>query len=147
MSDKKLQLSNCALRNLRMSTRAITQFYDKAIHNSGLKSTQFTLLNSILTRPEGISIGDLAELAAMDQTTVTRSVETLKKSGYVDVLTDAQDTRKKKIVVTALGQSKLAIALPLWESAQKAVISQLGDETFDALLETLKQLRSVKGED
>ncbi|MCB2360134.1 hypothetical protein [Clostridium estertheticum] len=70
-------LKNCACGNLRMTTRTITQFYDKVLKPTGLRSTQLSLLISILLH-KNISVSELAVKSLMDQSTVTRNIEILK---------------------------------------------------------------------
>lgn len=142
-NDNELALVDCACRNLRMTTRVITQYYDKALHASGLKSTQFSLLTNILSRENGISVNDLAEYAMMDQTTVTRNIEILRKKGYVNVKTEIMDSRKKRITVSETGKNKLELAMPLWREAQMKLQKNVGQEEYKVFLATLSQLREL----
>lgn len=143
-TDHGLRLPDCACRNLRMTTRVITQYYDKALLVSGLKSTQFALLNDILTKEEGISVNELADYAMMDQTTVTRNIAILRKKGYVDVKTEDNDSRKKRITVSDSGKDKFAAAVPLWEEAQTNLQQIVGQEQYKAFLATLLILKDIK---
>lgn len=143
-SDHGLSLGDCACRNLRMTTRVITQYYDKALHFSGLKSPQFSLLNDINARENGISVNELADFAMMDQTTVTRNVEILRKKGYVNVNIEDADSRKKCITISEDGKSKLALAMPHWQEAQRKLEQIVGKEQYNSLLKTLSSLREIK---
>ena len=127
-TDKKEEprLINCACRNLRMTTRMVTQYYDKALNDSGIKSTQFALLNDIAFKEEGLSINELAEYSMMDQTTVTRNIEILRKNGYVIVQTEEKDSRRKRITLSDEGKEKLNDALPLWKMLKPICNTQLG---------------------
>lgn len=142
-NEQNLNLSVCACRSLRMTTRVITQYYDKALRISGLKSPQFALLTDICSRENGISVNELANQAMMDQTTVTRNVEILRKKGYVDVNTVDADSRKKCITVSETGKEKLALAMPHWQEAQSKIEQVVGKEQYDELLKTLSVLRSI----
>lgn len=142
-NEQNLNLSVCACRSLRMTTRVITQYYDKALRISGLKSPQFALLTDICSRENGISVNELANQAMMDQTTVTRNVEILRKKGYVDVNTVDTDSRKKCITVSETGKEKLALAMPHWQEAQSKLEQIVGKEQYVELLKTLSVLRSI----
>lgn len=142
-NEQNLNLSVCACRSLRMTTRVITQYYDKALRISGLKSPQFALLTDICSRENGISVNELANQAMMDQTTVTRNVEILRKKGYVDVNTVDADSRKKCITVSETGKEKLALAMPHWQEAQSKLEQIVGKEQYVELLKTLSVLRSI----
>lgn len=140
----ELRLADCALRNLRMTTRVITQYYDKALQEAGLKSTQFSLLNVISYKEEGLSVNAIAEHARMDQTTVTRNIEILQKKGYINISTEEKDSRKKRVTISEVGKAKVALAMPLWEAAQLNVEQIVGAEKYKDLLQTLNILKKIK---
>src|SRR6185437_5494617 len=77
--------SSCACFKLRKASRAVTQFYDAALQESGLKVTQLTLLVS-LTLAGPVPIGTLADELVMDRTTLTRNVELLVRDGLAEVV-------------------------------------------------------------
>ncbi len=143
-STEEPRLLNCACRNLRMTTRMVTQYYDKALHDAGMKSTQFALLIDIASHDDGLSINELAEYSMMDQTTVTRNVEILRKNGYVIVQTEEKDSRRKKITLSKEGRQKLDAATPLWKNAQTKLQQSIGEEQYDAFLKTLSLLQKIK---
>ncbi len=68
----------CACANLRRADRAVSQFYDAALRPSGLRITQFTLLQA-LTLASGISQKQLGELLQIDSTTLTRTLAPLRE--------------------------------------------------------------------
>ncbi|MDT8715097.1 winged helix-turn-helix transcriptional regulator [Clostridium sp. 19966] len=139
--DKK-NLKNCACKNLRMTSRVLTQYYDKMLQPAGLRSTQFTLLVDISSR-EDSTIGELADLLLMDQTTVTRNVEILKKNGFIDVRISEEDSRRRCITITEDGRNKLIDALPLWEKAQLYVEQGIGKEKFQEFLNILTDIQRI----
>lgn len=142
--DNNPHLSECACRNLRMTTRVITRFYDNALQSTGLKATQFSMLNDIASNEDGISIGDLSEHAHMDQTTTTRNIGILLKEKLVEVIMDDSDLRKKKITVSPIGKEKLAIAIPLWKEVQLRLQNTIGEEQYRMFLHVLVQLREME---
>ncbi|MDF2935044.1 MAG: MarR family transcriptional regulator [Paenibacillaceae bacterium] len=135
-------VQKCACKHMRMTARAVTQFYDRHFQPAGLPAAQFGLLADISAHPQ-ISIGELAELALMDQTTVTRNVETLRKKGYVQVRPDEADSRKKSVSISPNGQAKLEQAMPLWEEAQAAIEREIGAERLKEFLEVLGRLQRI----
>ncbi|MFT8315999.1 MAG: MarR family winged helix-turn-helix transcriptional regulator [Clostridium sp.] len=72
-------LGVCACRNSRMTSRVLTQYFDKALQPVGLRAMQFSLLADISSRYSS-TVGELADALLMDQTTVTRNVEILRKT-------------------------------------------------------------------
>ncbi len=134
--------SCCACGNLRKTTRIITQFYDQHLQPTGLRSTQCSLLMHILAH-ENISVSELAANLLMDQTTVTRNLEILRKNGYIAVVKETEDARRKAIAITELGREKLGEALPFLEQAQAQIEQGLGAERFQEFLNTLLAIQQM----
>lgn len=135
-------LRDCACRNLRMTTRVITQYYDTALRPTGLSAAQFALLAAV-SAAGGRTIGALAEAQLMDQTTATRSIELLKKNGYLEARTGEVDSRKRHIWITEQGNETLNKAIPYWEQAQETIEQGIGREKYEDFLATLAELRSM----
>ncbi|MFT8315862.1 MAG: MarR family winged helix-turn-helix transcriptional regulator [Clostridium sp.] len=137
-----LHVKGCACGNLRKTTRVITQFYDKILQPTGLRSTQFSLLTNILVH-ENISVSELGVKLLMDQTTVTRNIEILRKKGYITVTKEDDDSRRKSISITNDGEKKLEEAIPLWEVAQSKIEQGIGAENFQEFLKTLNYIQNL----
>lgn len=93
-----------------------------------------------IDRNKDITVSDLAKLLLMDQTTVTRNLRVLEKSGYILENPDPADNRVKRIQVTATGKAKIDEARPLWEIAQAEMVRVLGREDIEHLLASLKKM-------
>jgi len=132
----------CACGNIRRTSRALTQFYDQHLQPSGMRVTQFSLLLNIALN-DGITVGELAQLLLMDQTTVTRNLETLKKAGCIEITKQDRDARKKFLFINQKGTEDLAAAMPLWEEAQSHIESEMGSERYRELLKILSQINSL----
>ena len=133
---------SCACGNLRKTTRTITQFYDKMLQSTGLRSTQCLLLLEISLN-ENISVTSLGNILRMDQSTVTRNVELLRKSGYIDIKKEEQDCRKKCITLTNKGLNILNAAIPIFAKAQSKIEDGIGKERIKELLKTLKDIDNL----
>src|ERR1700733_15531166 len=90
----------CACANLRRADRVVTQFYDAALRPGGLHVTQFTLLQALYHAPE-ISQKQLAELLAIDSTTLTRTLAPLRRKGWLHSEAGA-DRRELRLSLTAI---------------------------------------------
>lgn len=132
----------CVCANLRKKTRAVTQLYDKVLEPTQLKVTQYSMLANI-ARHKAVSVSQLGDILLLDQTTITRNVNLLKKNGYVDVIRDAQDGRTKIISLTAIGIEKLKEATPLWMEIQEKIIQDIGLDKYKDFYETLKKMQKV----
>jgi DNA-binding MarR family transcriptional regulator len=129
----------CTSFNLRKAARTVTQFYDEALKDSGLKSTQFSLL-AMAASTGGAPISRLADEMAMDRTTLTRNLKPLEEAGLVEVQA-GDDKRVRNVLVTADGEQALMRALPLWRRAQTRMIDRLGDDQWGELLRQLQAVR------
>lgn len=138
----KEHLKDCACKNLRMTTRVVTQYFDKSFQPVGLRATQFAMLTDI-SSCESRTVGELADIFLMDQTTVTRNIEILKKKGYVDVRQGEDDSRKRYISITESGLAKLKEAIPLWNNAQTVIEQGVGEEKFREFLDTLSYIQKL----
>jgi DNA-binding MarR family transcriptional regulator len=117
---------------LRKVTRRVTQIYDTYLAPSGLTAPQFGMVATISARP-GIAIGELAELLAMDATTLTRNLRPLERSGHVAIAAHAEDRRRRMIMLTKQGAAALRAAKPMWRRAQDEVARRVGAQDLVAL--------------
>ncbi len=135
-------LCRCACSSIRRATRAVTQFYDKFMKNTGLTTPQFSLLVNIY-KLGSISVNDLADKLLMDQTTVTRNITVLKKYSYVSIKKEESDARKKFISLTKEGLSKVTEILPLWENTQIQIEAGIGKERYQLFLDVLDDIEKL----
>jgi len=70
----------CVCDTLRRVTRVVTQVYDEMLRPSGLRVTQFSILDTIARMGEA-NLRQLENTLAIDQTTLTRSLKLLEEGG------------------------------------------------------------------
>jgi DNA-binding MarR family transcriptional regulator len=114
----------CYCATLRQAARTLTSFYDERLKDSGIRVTQFTILQ-LLHRKPGARIADMVEWLAMDQTTLTRNLALLVERGWVEVV-ERPTGREKCWGMTRDGEAKFSETLPLWQAAQAAVERHFG---------------------
>lgn len=131
----------CTCANLRRAARAVTSLYDEALRESGLRVTQFTLLQA-LEKTGAISQGELGATLAMDSTTLSRSLRPLIDEGWIRVVPGA-DRRVRTLELTAAGRQRLADANAGWSSAQRRLRRELGTERWTRLQADLVTLAQV----
>ena len=138
-----LQPVDCVCYRLRRAGRLAAKTYDGALKPTGLRNTQFTLLAS-LTNLGIASIGELSDRLATDGTTLTRNIEVLVRSGFIeDVTTD--DARVRVIQLTELGKKTYDAALPLWREAQKHVLAAVGSTGWTEMRAELDRIEAACG--
>ena len=131
----------CTCFNTRKASRAVTQFFDLALHPSGLKATQFTLLGAIsVTGPTPMS--RLADQLMLDRTTLTRNLKILARRGFVRI-EPGPDRRERVVTLTGKGRDAVAAALPYWREAQSRVVAKMGEERWRRLFDDLAVLSEL----
>lgn len=117
---------SCLCLHLQRAARAAARRFDAAFRPLGLTSGQFSLLMA-LNRPEPPTLAPVANLLAMDRTTLTAALKPLERRGLVLVQPDPQDRRARRLVLTGAGRDKLAEALPVWRQTLAAMQQRLED--------------------
>jgi DNA-binding MarR family transcriptional regulator len=133
--------SDCVGSQVRRAARFLDAYYDDFLRPSGLKRTQFSLLNEIYLHPS-IAIGQLAERLGVDRTTLNRNLNRLERKELV-MSKPGEDLRLRTLTLTPKGQKSLKNALPLWQTAQSEVKRHLGKH-LHKLLGDLRKLENLK---
>jgi len=108
---------HCTCALIRRSARQITQTYDAALKDTGLRITQYSILAN-LDRLKSLSITELANVMVIDRTTLTRNLRPLQRDGLV-VLSDGPDKRSRALTLTDKGRQLFKTARPLWRQTER----------------------------
>ena len=98
--------------------------YEEVLGDSGLHATQYTALQ-VLDRAADLTTTDLAQMIGIDQTTATRTLGLIRKSGLA-ADNVGKDRRERRWRLTSKGQALLRRLRPRWEAAQEAFEKRLG---------------------
>ncbi|MEG1452820.1 MarR family winged helix-turn-helix transcriptional regulator [Brevundimonas sp.] len=128
---------HCLCLHTQRAARALSRRFDEAFRPYGITSGQFSLLNG-LNRPSPPTIGAVAELLAMDRSTVTANLKPLERAGLITVAVDAKDRRGRRVDLTDAGRAVLAQATPVWINEHAAL--ETGINNGDTLRTALLQL-------
>lgn len=137
-------LPNCVCAALRQVTRVVTKAYDDALRPSGLRAMQFNILMTIRGMGEP-TVSDLVRYIGIDQTTLTRSLQTIERRGWVERIA-VPDRRMRAFRITAKGLAALRKAEPLWAEVQARTIDRLGAEAWERIRSPLTDLANARGE-
>jgi DNA-binding MarR family transcriptional regulator len=129
---------DCACASLRRAARAVTQRYEAALKETGLRATQFTLLQA-LDRMGPSPQAALGELLALDTTTLSRSLKPLARAGWIRAAR-GEDRRESIWALTPAGRRRFARAQPAWERAQKDLLRRVGAGRWKPLLRELAEV-------
>jgi len=129
-------LCNCGA--LRQASRYVTAAYDQVLSESGLRTTQFSVLYK-LAACGAQTITELSAMLAMDRTTLGRNVKLLEEDGLLRYR-PGSDRRERLVDLTAAGRKKLEAAHPLWQEAQRQFESRFGVAHASELRNTLRSV-------
>ena len=114
----------CSSNKVRRLSRRLSQFFDEFVAATGLKTTQYSLLNTVGNlgplRP-----GELARAMGLDASTLTRNLKPLVAAGWIEVGPGA-DERSRAVALTPGGIAKRIEAQRAWKRAQLACNDRLG---------------------
>ena len=130
---------DCLCLHLQRAARATARRFDTAFRSFDLTNGQFSLLMS-LNRPEPASMRSVANLLAMDRTTLTAALKPLQRRGLVTVATDPTDRRSRQLTLTPLGRDLLADTVPIWQREHAAIDAEFGVGGIDRLRADLRAL-------
>lgn len=137
LSTTLLVRDSCLCLYTQRAARALARRFDTAFKPLGISSGQFSLLMS-LNRPQPPRLRSVADLLAMDRTTLTANLKPLERKGFVETVTDPADRRVRLLKLTSEGKAVLARAVPLWCSLHARI--ETGLTNPDQLRQELDRL-------
>jgi DNA-binding MarR family transcriptional regulator len=123
--------AECIAYRVRLLNRVITNIYDRALQPLGLKVNQANIL-TMLSLADHASSADIVRVLMMEKSTVSRTVDRMRKNGWIDIA-DKDDGLSQQITVTAIGRKLLAAAHVEWKKAQKQTAELLGEDGVAAV--------------
>ena len=125
---------------VRRAARVVANHFDKHLKPTGLKGTQFTLLNTIFMNPAA-TIGQLSDVLGLDRTTLNRNLKPLEGKGLIRS-GSGKDPRTRTLKLTKEGTKILQNALPYWLEVQSGVLETL-DHRIKRLMDDLGELEKL----
>jgi DNA-binding MarR family transcriptional regulator len=149
----KAMADDCLCFRARRVSRALTRLYDDALRPLGIQATQVTVLAAAaLLEARDAPMSGLADLLAMDLTTLSRNLGPLREAGLLRTARSKADGRVRLVRLTEEGRRTLSRALPRWKEAQERVLEALGPELaaglradFDAAVEAAVAVTGTSG--
>lgn len=130
---------HCLCLAAQRAARALARRFDEVLRPLGLTSGQFSLLMA-LNRPEPPSVGSVAGLLAMDRTTLTANLKPMVRRGLIDIAVDSADRRGRRLILTELGLTLLASAVPIWQATHLQTDNLLAHDDIEILRSGLRAL-------
>ncbi|HMA49805.1 MAG TPA: MarR family winged helix-turn-helix transcriptional regulator [Magnetospirillaceae bacterium] len=129
----------CLCLHVQRAARSLARLFDDALRPFGLTNGQFSLLMS-LNRPEPPQMRAVADLLAMDRTTLTAALKPLERQGLLIIAIDPADRRSRRLSLTEAGRAALAAAMPVWERTHAELEALLPDGDPERLRRDLRAL-------
>lgn len=134
----------CHCNVLRKAARHVSQAYDAALHPTGLKTTQFSLLAAINRREKNPpTMQELAEVMVMDRSTLGHNLRPLERDRLIRLQPGTEDRRSRLVSLTKLGQAKLEEAAQLWRQMQLHFEAAFGSQRTARIREALLALATT----
>src|SRR3979490_2221187 len=131
----------CICASFRRTSRALTQLYEEALRPTGLRGTQFTVLQTLSLAGE-VTQGQLGQILAIDSTTLTRTLNIMGRHGWI-AKRRGKDLREWRMRLSKAGETQFKQALPHWEKAQTRLRRQLGEELSDNLMKLTQKVTNA----
>ena len=128
---------HCLCLAAQRAARKLARRFDEALKPAGITSGQFSLLMS-LNRPEPPTVGAVANLLAMDRTTLTANLKPLERRGMIELVADTKDRRSRRIRLTEAGMAALNAAVPIWQDTHSDIDTRIGNDQTIALRDGLR---------
>lgn len=136
-----LASTGCACTAARRTARAITELYDLVLAPTGLKATQFIILQAISAAGEAAQ-WQLAAWYAIAPETLSRRLNAAKRKGLLEVRL-GQHRGERIYRLTDGGREALAKALPYWERAQARLRLTLDCHDLASIIEVLDRITAA----
>lgn len=124
----------CTHFQLRQLSRQVGLLFDAELAAVGLKTTQFSLLSSLLVLQKAgpVRPADLARAMKLEPSTLTRNLQPLLAAGWAE-LGPGPDGRSRTVRITPAGEALRAQARARWHQAQLRLNATLGEARVSAL--------------
>src|SRR5258705_3809869 len=132
---------DCMCAGFRRTSRALTQLYEGTLRPLGLRASQFTILQ-VLERAGEVSQGQVAEILAMDSTTLTRTLKIMLQQGWI-AERRGKDRRERLLRLSKAGEALLGRAQPAWDKVQARLRRKLGEQTWNDLAAWTDQVTTI----
>jgi len=131
----------CFGASLRRAARLVSQLYESEPGWPDLSVPQLALLQAI-ARSGTIAHGDLVSLLALDETTVSRSLATVRQRRWVRTAR-GDDRRERRVSLTEAGKLQLQRANRAWRRAQARFRRLYGAKKWDAMQRELTAIAAA----
>src|SRR5258708_35780803 len=94
----------CSATAMPKATRRVTQLYDQGLAPTGLRSTQYAILDQLHRQADPPpTMGELAEMLVLDRSALGHNLRPLERDGLITLVAGDTDRRRRRVVLTTNG--------------------------------------------
>jgi DNA-binding MarR family transcriptional regulator len=109
----------------------------EALRRHDLTTAQMRALAILSVKP-GVTVNELAVYAVMEQSTMSRTLDTMEEAGLVERRARDGDGRVREVVLTPAGEEAFAGVWPIMRAEEDKMFVGLSARERNAFLRTLK---------
>ena len=114
------------------------------LRRQGLTVPQVRAL-AVLSVADGVTINELSVYTVIEQSTMSRTLDSLEAQGFVRREASEADSRVRKCYLTDEGRAEFNRAWPAMHDAFESMFADIDDAEYSALIVTLqKMLRNIR---
>ena len=136
-------LNNVIFYQIEQAIKTYRMYAQKQIKSKGLNITidQWLVLKSLKENPD-LNQAELAEKVFKDNASITRIIDLLVKSGYVEREINPNDRRKFNLNITSIGNKILNETYALVLQNRKTALNEIPENDIQIMSETLQKITS-----
>ncbi len=136
-------LNNVIFYQIEQAIKTYRMYAQKQIKSKGLNITidQWLVLKSLKENPD-LNQAELAEKVFKDNASITRIIDLLVKSGYVEREINPSDRRKFNLNITFIGNKILTETHTVVLQNRKTALNSIAENDIQIMSETLQKITS-----
>lgn len=129
----------CLYLRLHLASRRLLAMYEAHLAASGVSMAQFGLLAGIAEEPE-LTMSRLAGKRELSPSTLTRTLRPMEDAGWIEVFTDPENGRLRRLRLTREGLARLKAAYAGWKRAQAEAAAAVSPRDVERVLRATEKL-------
>jgi len=133
------QAPPCLYLRLRLASKRLLSHYEARLAASGVSMSQFGLLAGISEEPD-LTMSRLAEKRELSPSTLTRTLRPMEDAGWIEMFTDPDNGRIRRLRLTREGRARLKSAYSGWKQAQAEASKVVSPRDVERVLHATEKL-------
>ena len=113
----------------------------QGLKDHGLRVPEWRALAALYAKKHS-TMSELAELATIDRTTLTRTVDRMQDAGWLERLADEEDMRVTRLALTAAGKKMFERIWPEVQRLNELALAGLSSAEINSLKKVLGQMHA-----